>query len=62
MIKRFRVLRMIPQLKLDLYVVFTDKRSFYVAVPDDVQLTDENVNEYKVSNTLYEHLLFVDFE
>lgn len=62
MIKKFKVLRTIPEFNLDLIVVFVEKKSFYCAVPCDVQLSNDNVRDWKISNCLYEHLLFIDFK
>lgn len=60
-IKKFKSLRIIPSLNIQLLVVFlSNGRSFYCLCPIDVVLNDDNVKEYKVSNTLYEHLLFAD--
>lgn len=61
-IKKFKSLRTIPSLNIELLVVFlTNGRSFYCLCPIDVILNDDNVKEFKVSNTLYEHFLFADF-
>lgn len=62
MIEKFKTLRTIPQLNIDLIVVFLKNgRSFYCLVPCDRELSNENVLEYKISNCLYEYFLFVDF-
>lgn len=61
MIKRFKTLRSVPQLSIDLMLVVTDKRSFYVAVPDNERLNDDNIKQWKISSSLFHHLLFVDF-
>lgn len=62
MIKKFACLRKLPQFGIELEVVFLDNgKSFYCLVPDDVVLSGDNVRNYRISNSLYEYFLFIDF-
>lgn len=62
MIQNFKALRLLPQFGLTIYLVKLDNgKSMYCLVPDDVILNDFNFKDYRISNSLFEWFVFIDF-